>query len=226
MARREMIVGGFRAQQAGRYEFMARIWILTSVCLLLVSCAEVSIPPAPPKKAAEVPDQELWEATISFTRNGLPVATIQAGHIAKFSRRSVTYLDSSIAVDFFNEEGKHTSRLTADKGQVDEIRKDLLATGNVVAVTDSGATLRTPALRWDNNRRQIISDAEVVVTTATDTLYGIGFVSDEHMKHWEIQKPTGRSFRTWERRAPLDTTTQEPVAADSVEAPRTGHLKR
>ncbi|MFH1010548.1 MAG: LPS export ABC transporter periplasmic protein LptC [bacterium] len=221
-----MFIGDFRAQQAGRYGLNGGIWALTFVFLLLVSCAEVSIPPASPTKAAEVPDQELWDATISFTRDGLPVATIQAGHIAKFSRRSVTYLDSSIAVDFFNEEGKHTSRLTADKGQVDEIRKDLLATGHVVAVTDSGATLRTPALRWDNRLRQIISDAEVAVTTATDTLYGIGFVSDENMKHWEIQKPTGRSFRTWERRAPRDTIPQEPVVADSVGAPKIGALKK
>ncbi len=176
------------------------------------------MPPAPAKRAAEVPDQELWDATITFTRDGIPVATIQAGYIAKFSRRSVTYLDSGITVDFFNEEGKHTTRLTADKGQVDETRKDLLATGRVVAVTDSGATLKTPSLRWDNNSRKIVSDAEVVMTTATDTLYGIGFVSDEHMSNWEIQKPTGRSFRTWERRTPQEDMPQEPIATDSTGA--------
>jgi LPS export ABC transporter protein LptC len=197
---------------------ICRIGFLAVVSMLLVSCAEVSIPPAPTKKPAEVPDEELWDATINYTRNGVPVATIQAGHIAKFSRRSATYLDSGITVDFFNDEGKHTTRLTADEGQVDEIRKDMLATGHVVAVTDSGATLKTPSLRWDNNARKIISDAEVVMTTKTDTLYGIGFVSDEHLSNWEIQKPTGRTFRTWQPRAFQDTVAQAPTAVDSTGA--------
>jgi LPS export ABC transporter protein LptC len=197
---------------------ICRIGFLAVVSMLLVSCAEVSIPPAPTKRAAEVPDEELWDATISYTRNGIPVATIQAGHIAKFSRRSVTYLDSGITVDFFNDEGKHTTRLTADKGQVDEIRKDMLATGHVVAITDSGATLKTPSLRWDNNARKIVSDAEVVMTTTTDTLYGIGFVSDEHLSNWEIQKPTGRTFRTWQPRTFQDTVPQAPTVTDSTGA--------
>jgi uncharacterized protein YraI len=99
---------------------------------------------------------------------------------------------------------------------VDEIRKDLLATGNVVAVTDSGATLKTSALRWDNQSRRIISDAEVVLTTLTDTLYGIGFVSNEHLNNWEIQKPTGRSFRTRERRPRIENTGVAPAQVDST----------
>lgn len=192
---------------------------LIVTALIVTSCAEVSIPPAPLKKSQDVPDQELWDATITFTRDGIPVAVIQAGHIAKFSRRSATYLDSGVVVDFFSKEGKHASRLTAEKGQVDEVRKDLLATGDVVAKTDSGTTLKTPALRWDNQSRQIISDAEVIVTTATDTLYGIGFVSDENLENWEIQKPTGRSFRTWERRTPQDSVVTELARSDSTERP-------
>lgn len=196
------------------------LW-LTIAPLLFASCAEVSLPPAAPQKKKDVPDQELWEATITFTRNGLPVTTVRAGHIAKFSRRKVAYLDSGIVVDFFNEEGNHTSRLTAERGQVDEIRKDLLATGNVVAVSDSGATLKTPALRWDNRSRRIISDAEVTLTTLTDTVYGIGFVSDEHLNNWEIQKPTGHAFRTWRRRARPEEAPTEPAQADTTppEAP-------
>jgi len=198
------------------------ILFLVVVALMVVSCAEISIPPAPLKKSQDVPDQELWDATITFTRDGIPVAVIQAGHISKFSRRSVTYLDSNMVVDFFSKEGKHASRLTAEKGQVDEVRKDLLATGNVVVADprvrgDSGATLKTPALRWDNRSRRIISDAEVIVTTATDTLYGIGFVSDENLENWEIQKPTGRSFRAWERRAPQDSVVTELTRSDSAE---------
>ncbi|MBU1936698.1 LPS export ABC transporter periplasmic protein LptC, partial [bacterium] len=149
--------------------------------LMVMSCAEVSLPPAAADKAMDVPDQELWEAKITFMRDGIPVSVLQAGHIKKFTKRSVIYLDSGIVVDFFNEEGLHTSQLTAARGQVDDVRKDLQAFGNVIAVTDSGATLRTPELRWENQARRIVSDDRVTLTTLTDTLYGIGFVSDEHL---------------------------------------------
>ena len=199
---------------------MRRILLLIPA-LFLISCAEVSLPPSPTQKAKDVPDQELWEAKITFLRDGIPVSILQAGHITKFTKRSVIYLDSGIVVDFFNEEGVHTSRLTAARGQVDEIRKDLQAFGNVIAVTDSGATLRTPELRWENKTRRIISDSRVTLTTATDTLYGIGFVSDEHLKNWEIQKPTGHSFRTLEnprhRAAPPPAAESEPVLPDTTE---------
>ena len=198
-----------------------RAFLLLTPALLKMSCAEISLPPAPTEKAQDVPDQELWEATITFLRDGIPVSILQAGHITKFTKRSVIYLDSGIVVDFFNEEGLHTSQLTAARGQVDEVRKDLQAFGNVIAVTDSGATLRTPELRWENQARRIVSDTRVTLTTLTDTLYGIGFVSDEHLKNWEIQKPTGHSFRTLEKPRhngiPPPVVETEPAPRDTIE---------
>jgi LPS export ABC transporter protein LptC len=194
-----------------------RAFLLLIPALMIMSCAEVSLPPAPTEKAMDVPDQVLWEATITFMRDGIPVSILQAGHITKFTKRSVIYLDSGIVVDFFNEEGLHTSKLTATRGQVDEVRKDLQAFGDVIAVTDSGATLRTPELRWENQARRIVSDTRVTLTTLTDTLYGIGFVSDEHLKNWEIQKPTGHSFRTLEK--PRHNDIPPPVVETEI-APR------
>ncbi len=195
--------------------------LLLIPALMMMSCAEVSLPPAPTEKAGDIPDQVLWEAKITFLRDGIPVSILQAGYITKFTKRSVIYLDSGIIVDFFNEEGLHTSQLTAARGQVDEVRKDLQAFGNVIAVTDSGASLRTPALRWENKARRIVSDTRVTLTTLTDTIYGIGFVSDEHLKNWEIQKPTGHSFRTLEKprheNIPPPAVETEPALRDTIE---------
>jgi hypothetical protein len=68
----------------------------------------------------------------------------------------------------------------------------LIAIGNVVVLSDSGVTLFTDTLSWDNLREKVYTDDEVIfITEEQDTLYGIGFESDVELKHKKILKPTG-----------------------------------
>lgn len=103
-------------------------------------------------------------------------------------------------MEFFNPEGRRTTVLTSDSGRADETRKDMVAMGHVIARSDSGQTLETEQLRWDNHTRRIISDTDVLLTTPTDMISGVGFSSDEHLKNWQILHPTGKTFREFEKR--------------------------
>ena len=68
----------------------------------------------------------------------------------------------------------------------------MIAIGNVVVLSDSGVTLFTDTLSWDNIREKVYSDDEVIfITEEQDTLYGIGFESDVELDNWKILKPTG-----------------------------------
>ena len=59
-------------------------------------------------------------------------------------------------------------------------------------VSDSGVTLFTDTLSWDNVREKIFTDDSVkFITESQDTLYGIGFESDVELNNWKILKPTG-----------------------------------
>ena len=98
-------------------------------------------------------------------------------------------------MDFFNDPDIHTSQLTADAGEVNERLNDLTATGNVVVVSDSGETLHTEKLLWSNRRQKIFSELDVMITTGTDTLYGVGFESDAALNSWTIKKPKGKTTR-------------------------------
>ncbi len=170
---------------------------------------------------AESPEQEIWESTIILTRDGVITSRIQAGHIARYKQKSETWLDSGVVVDFFDNDGKHTSRLTAERGLVegDQDRSDMYAWGNVVVVSDSGQTLQTEAIRWDHTRDVIVSDTFVTITTELDTLYGFGLVSDGQLENWEIKKPTGKTVREFDLRrerdveqdAPSDTTESDSL---------------
>ena len=169
----------------------------------------------------ESPEQEIWESTIVLSRDGIITSRIQAGHIARYKQKSETWLDSGVVVDFFGNDGRHTSRLTAERGLVegDQDQSDMRAWGNVVVVSDSGQTLETEAIRWDHTLDQIVSDTFVTITTELDTLYGFGLVSDGQLENWEIRQPTGKTVREFDlrrERALKQDTTSDTTESDTL----------
>jgi LPS export ABC transporter protein LptC len=190
----------------------AALWATFLVCAL-TGCTRMETSSSGADKS-ERPQQELYGSTITFYQDDRLSAILQAGRIRKFEKQSVVLLDSGVVMDFFNEEGRHTSKLWADSGRTDEVRKDMVAMGHVIARSDSGQTLETSELRWDNRTRKIRSDTTVKLSTPTDTLYGIRFESDEYLRNWRLQQPYGKTFREFERRR-VDST----AAADSERAP-------
>jgi len=88
--------------------------------------------------------------------------------------------------------------------------------GNVVAKSDSGQMLETSQLRWDNKTRHVRSDVRVKLSTPTDTIYGIGFLADEHLRNWRIDRPQGLTFREREPRSREDSIGNSPLEPDSI----------
>jgi LPS export ABC transporter protein LptC len=173
--------------------------LLAAVLLLLLPLAgcEEKLKPAvsPAVTGGQIPAQESWNATIRFTDSGKVKGILRAGHIAAFSDRKVTYLDSNIAVDFFDEEEHHTSVLTARRGKVDDATKDFEAHDNVVVVSDSGTILKTEELFWDNNRQKIHTTAYVEITSPTEQIRGHGLESDRGLKEYRIFRVTGQAVK-------------------------------
>jgi len=144
----------------------------------------------------DYPDQESWQATVLITKDAHTVGKLQAGHVRKFSKKNITLLDDSLTVDFFNPDGGHTSVLYAKGGKVFDVRQDMIAYGRVKVVSDSGLTLYTDTLRWDNKAQKIISDrAMMIVSDEGDTLFGDYFKSNPAMTDYEITNPRGKSSK-------------------------------
>ena len=140
----------------------------------------------------EYPSQEGWNSEIRVSNAGRLQAIVKYGHMMKFDNRKVFEFDEGVEVDFFDREGNHTSNLTSDAGEYHEGTEDVFGTGNVVVVSDSGLTLHTERLRWDNRREKIISDTLVMLTTPDyDTLFGIGFESNADLSRRVIRQPWG-----------------------------------
>ncbi len=144
----------------------------------------------------EYPDQEGWNSTMTSTKDGVISAVIRYGHMKRFKKRKVVEFDSTIEIDFYDEKGIHTSKLTSEKGKLNEGTNDIEAIINVVVVSDSGINLKTEQIWWDNSVEKVVTDKFVTITTAqNDTFYGYGFESDQYLDNWSIRKFSGKAGR-------------------------------
>ncbi len=142
------------------------------------------------------PDQESWGVEITLTDEGIKRAVVVADHLEKYNERQFIMLENNVVVDFYDNTESHTSRLTAERAEIEEQSNFMRAMGQVVVVSDSGVTLYTDTLAWDNELELIYTDDSVMVTTELqDTLYGVGFESDVRLEYWKITQPSGVTDR-------------------------------
>ena len=96
-------------------------------------------------------------------------------------------LDNDVKVDFFDNNENHSSVITSDRAEVDQVSNDMKAIGNVIAIADSGITLYSNTLTYNSKKEKLYTKESIMITTYdADTLYGVGFESDSDLKNWYI----------------------------------------
>ena len=134
----------------------------------------------------ELIENEIWNPLIILSREESRVVAAKAEKLYQ-SSNELALLVGNVEVDFFSEEGDHISILYSDSAQINEQSNNLRANGNVVVVSDSGYTLTTSKILWDNRYKMIIAEDSVMFTTTEgDTMYGVGFESDMDLDQWRI----------------------------------------
>lgn len=173
-------------------------WRVRSVAIVMIvlavgACEEKIRPSVVPVNEAEIPSQESWKSTVTFTDSGKVKAILWAGHIASYAPRQFTLLSDSVHVDFYNDLEQHTSLLTSHRGKVNDRTQDFAAYDNVIVISDSGTTLKTDSLFWDNATRRIRTEAFVDIVSPTEHIMGHGMISDQGLKKYTIFKVTGQA---------------------------------
>jgi len=166
-------------------------------CLLpiLIAGCEEKIKPSVLQDGttAEMPTQESWNTTVTFSDSGKVKAILHAGHVSQYTSRQMTYLDGNIRVDFFDPDERHTSVLTSRRAIVNDKNHDLEAMENVVVRSDSGTILQTEQLLWTNATRIIHTKQFVSISSPTEDLQGSGMESDQSLKNYKIFNVSGES---------------------------------
>lgn len=184
-----------RRQRFSGLPAMPPVYIFCLIWMFLSGCGKksrVTVSPQNPVSRTEMPNQEGWNSSITLTRAGKKQAVIRYGHMAEYENRKMAFFDQGVEVHFYDTEGRHTTRLTSERGEYDQNTEDVASEGNVVVVSDTGITMQTSRLRWSNQTEKIITDDPVTVTNRNgDILNGLGFESNADLSHWVIKQPRG-----------------------------------
>lgn len=159
--------------------------------LILSSCSEEKIQPQFSKTSieGEIPSHESWNSKVMFTDEGKIKAILFSDHLRKFELQKETLLEG-VKIDFYDKEQLSTSNLTSLKGKVDDILRDMYATGNVIAQNDSGVVLKTEELKWRNVDQKIVTDKFVSITTKKEIIEGYGLEADQSLNNYIVFHPT------------------------------------
>jgi LPS export ABC transporter protein LptC len=143
-----------------------------------------------PINGADKPGQVSYNTSMNFSASGILRAILHAGRVQTFDAKHYTWLDSSVRVDFYNKEGLHSSMLTSRTARVNTLNNNMTAYEHVHIISDSGTTVDTDSLEWDNKAQTIHSDAPVhIVEKDGRVTDGIGFESDQNLEHYHILHP-------------------------------------
>jgi LPS export ABC transporter protein LptC len=164
------------------------------LCLLLGCDEGPKVTPSAanvPIAGADKPGQVSYNTSMNFSASGVLRAILHAGRVQTFETKRYTWLDSSVRVDFYNKEGLHSSALTSRTARVNTLNNNMTAYEHVHIKSDSGTTVDTDSLEWDNKAQTIHSDAPVhIVEKDGRVTDGIGFESDQNLEHYHILRPT------------------------------------
>lgn len=136
--------------------------------------------------ARNLPDQILSNTKMIFTQNGVKTTVIKAKTVAKWTNKDLTQAES-LWVDFFDENGEHTSHLVADSGWIKEKKQMLGVWGNVSVLTDEGVKLETQTLNWNPSTNKISTEDFVKITKDKDVMTGYGLEADQTLKNIKIK---------------------------------------
>ena len=165
-----------------------KIFILfLALTVVLMSCSEEKLKPQIDStiRSDELPDQESNNATITFTEEGVLKAILYADNIKVLGEQNEKLL-TNVKIEFFNEFEERTSVLTSLHGKIDDDTQDMYAIDSVVAVSDSGTTLFTDELVWENKSKKIKSQKFVRIVSPDEILEGYGFESDQDLENYTI----------------------------------------
>ncbi|NOT32901.1 MAG: LPS export ABC transporter periplasmic protein LptC [Candidatus Eisenbacteria bacterium] len=145
--------------------------------------------------SAELPDQEVSDFSVDETDAGAIQWKLYAQSAAIYNARALI-AGRVVRVDFFGRDGKRTSTLTADEGELHQVAHDMIARGHVVMQTTEGTRMTTEELRFDNDSQKIFSDRFVRIERRGNVLTGYGFESDPNLEHYEFKREVKAVVRT------------------------------
>ncbi|MDB5060961.1 MAG: hypothetical protein JWP67_804 [Mucilaginibacter sp.] len=99
-------------------------------------------------------------------------------------KNPITVMPKGVKVIFYDAKIKEMANIVADTGIQREAEKLIIFRKNVVATNTEGTVYKSEELIYDQAKKQVYSNKNVVMTKVTgDQMTGTSFVSDDKFKH-------------------------------------------
>jgi LPS export ABC transporter protein LptC len=157
------------------------------MCALFVCACDEEAKQETSVHATQMPDETVNDFRTQESDSGRVRWTVKAPHADRYNARNV-FVMSDPKIEFYDEMGNLQTTLIAQNGEYSLATHDMLAYGNVVAVTFRGEVLETDTLRYLNATDKIVSDSFVKLTRGKDVLTGIGLECDHTLESVDIKK--------------------------------------
>lgn len=139
-----------------------------------------------------LPLQTAHDIDVVYTDSAKIKIHLTAPQVEEFTGQNQhTVMSKGVRVEFFEDDGKVDSYLTANYAIRREREQLMEAKYDVVVINTKGEKLNTEHLIWDGVKRRIYTEAAVKITTADQIIMGTGLESDEMFNNYEIKNITG-----------------------------------
>jgi lipopolysaccharide export system protein LptC len=164
-----------------------RAWVLIVVVVAVLASCQKKSADVTPMQTSQIPDETVVDFQTQESDSGRVRWTLHAPRADRFNAKNVFVMNDP-RIEFYDKMGNLQTTLTADNGDYSLVTHDMLAYGNVVAVTFKGEILETDSLRYLNDTDKIVSDGFVKITRGKDVLTGIGLECDHTLDSVDIKK--------------------------------------
>ncbi|MFY0591575.1 LPS export ABC transporter periplasmic protein LptC [Roseivirga sp.] len=173
---------------------------LVSYCLLTIALAFATSCGDDDSKLTEMeeytgPSFESENVLIKLTEATVVKVIMKGKKQLQYQNGDIEFPEG-LEVTFFDENGKKTSILTAQKGFKSANENLYRANGDVVVRNlEKEETLRTEELFWNPETKKIFTNKFVTVQTLTDIIPAEGLTAPQDFSTYEFTKPRDGEFK-------------------------------
>lgn len=167
------------------FKFVEIISAILLISIIILSCTPESDEPS--QTSGLLPDQELENTTVNFTRDGQKLALLWTEHLYKYKKSNLVK-GAVIKITFFDSLETPSTFLTSDSGKINEKNEHIEVWGDVKIETKDSVKLWTNSLTWDTESQLIETNDYVKIKKGRDIIEGIGLISDIDFNNIRIKK--------------------------------------
>ncbi len=132
-------------------------------------------------------DREIRGFELTETHDGLRAWVLHAKTAWRFSNFDEVKLEDP-KLEFYDDQGKVTSVMTARRGTVDEKSGNMTAEDAVLLVTTDGDTLETSEMNYAKDEDRITGPGLVRIRKPDRVLTGVGFEAKPDLSEYQVKQ--------------------------------------